>query len=158
MLDLGRLGEYTFGLWCSQVGLIPNGSKIDKTGWDYLVELPETYRDKNEPIHSSPIECRVQVKATNHSKKKLSINLKNLWRMSTINMPAYYVFIEFDGKKEAQAAYLVHVDHVFITNVIKRLHEIENAHAVHPQESIKDYLRTNPDNNKTNNLYEMAKD
>ncbi|HEC73380.1 MAG TPA: DUF3892 domain-containing protein [Methylophaga aminisulfidivorans] len=36
--------------------------------------------------------------------------------------------------------------------------EIENAHAVHPIKAIKDYLRTNPDKNKTNNLDEMAKD
>lgn len=36
--------------------------------------------------------------------------------------------------------------------------EIQNAHAVHPKRSIKDYLRTNPDSDKTNNLDEMAKD
>ena len=35
---------------------------------------------------------------------------------------------------------------------------IENAHAVHPRGKTKDYLRTNPDNRKGNNLDEMAKD
>ena len=35
--------------------------------------------------------------------------------------------------------------------------QIENAHAVHPKDGTKDYLRTNPDNKKGNNLDEMAK-
>lgn len=36
--------------------------------------------------------------------------------------------------------------------------QIANAHAVHPKASIKPYLRTNPDNQKKNNLDDMAKD
>lgn len=40
MRDLGQLGESTFAMWCAQVGLIANGSAIDKTGWDYYVEFP----------------------------------------------------------------------------------------------------------------------
>jgi len=36
--------------------------------------------------------------------------------------------------------------------------QIDNAHAVHPSNGTKDYLRTNPDNESGNNLDEMAKD
>jgi len=35
--------------------------------------------------------------------------------------------------------------------------QIDNAHAVHPKNSTKDYLRTNPDNKTGNNLDELAK-
>jgi hypothetical protein len=36
--------------------------------------------------------------------------------------------------------------------------QIDNAHAVHPKGATKDYLRTNPDDSKGNNLDEMAED
>ena len=35
--------------------------------------------------------------------------------------------------------------------------QIDNAHAVHPKNGTKDYLRTNPDNKTGNNLDELAK-
>ncbi|ODS24769.1 hypothetical protein AB835_01560 [Candidatus Endobugula sertula] len=36
--------------------------------------------------------------------------------------------------------------------------QIENAHSVRPKNGTKSHLRTNPDNQKGNNLDEMAKD
>lgn len=35
--------------------------------------------------------------------------------------------------------------------------QIDNAHAVHPKNGTKDYLRTNPDKKTGNNLDELAK-
>lgn len=42
-------------------------------------------------------------------------------------MPAFFVFIEFDGKEIAQNAFVVHVDNELISKVLKRLHEIEQS-------------------------------
>ena len=127
MRDLGLMGESTFSLWCADVGLVPNGSRIDKTGWDFFVEFPfDTAADPSE-IHKSAFECKVQVKATDKNERKLSITLSNLRRLITAQMPAFFVFIEFDGANTAQRAFIVHVDNELISKVLKRLHEIEQS-------------------------------
>jgi hypothetical protein len=45
-------------------------------------------------------------------------------------MPAFFVFIEFDGQNDAQKTFIVHVDNDLISRVLKRLHEIEQSDAV----------------------------
>ncbi len=127
MRDLGLMGESTFSLLCAEVGLIPNGSQIDKTGWDFFVEFPFDSGLSPQEIHKSAYECKVQVKATDKSDRKLSITLSNLRRLITAQMPAFFIFIEFDGKSSAQRAFVVHVDNNLITKVLKRLHQIEQS-------------------------------
>lgn len=125
--DLGLMGESTFSLWCADVGLIPNGSQVDKTGWDFFVEFPFSPGLSPHDIHKPAFECKVQVKATDKSDRKLPITLANLRRLITAQMPSFFVFIEFDGKNTAQRAYVVHVDNELITKVLKRLHVIEQS-------------------------------
>ena len=125
--DLGLMGESTFSLWCADVRLIPNGSQIDKTGWDFFVEFPFSSGLSPHNIHKPAFECKVQVKATDKIDRKLPITLANLRRLITAQMPSFFVFIEFDGKNTAQRAYVVHVDNELISRVLKRLHEIEQS-------------------------------
>jgi len=75
MRDLGLMGESVFSLWCGDAGIIPNGSQIDKTGWDFFVEFP--FKNENDPdkVHNAALECKVQVKATDKTERKLSITL-----------------------------------------------------------------------------------
>ncbi|MBS4018326.1 MAG: hypothetical protein KGZ68_08835, partial [Dechloromonas sp.] len=127
MKDLGQMGESTFNLWCAQAGLTANGSKVDKTGWDFFVEFPFAERVAPTQIHAPAIECKVQVKATDKTDRKLSIKLSNLRRLITAPMPAFFVFIEFDKKDVAQRAFLVHVDEGLISKTLKRIHELENV-------------------------------
>ncbi|WP_127559279.1 hypothetical protein [Saccharospirillum alexandrii] len=127
MRDLGLMGESTFSLWCADVGLIPNGSQVDKTGWDFFVEFPFDTGLSPHEIHKSAFECKVQVKATDKKDRKLPITLSNLRRLITAQMPAFFVFIEFDGKDTAQRAFVLHVDNELISKVLKRLHEIEQS-------------------------------
>lgn len=110
MRDLGQMGESTFSLWCGQAGLIANGSQVDRTGWDFFVEFPFTGSTDPIRLHDPAIECKIQVKATDKTDRKLPIKLSNLRRLITAPMPAFFVFIEFDGRNVAQRAFLVHVD------------------------------------------------
>lgn len=57
--DLGTLGESVFQGWCAGIGLVSNGSKIDKTGWDFLVEFPLIINSDCYELHKSGLECRV---------------------------------------------------------------------------------------------------
>ena len=125
MRDLGTMGESTFSLWCAQAGLVHNGSKIDKTGWDFYVEFPFTGNAEADQLHSSAIECKVQVKASDNRDRKLPIKLSNLRRLITAQMPAFFVFIEFDGDSNAQRAYLRHVDQSIISKTLEKIHKIE---------------------------------
>lgn len=127
MRDLGLMGESTFSLWCADAGLVPNGSQIDKTGWDFFVEFPFGSKVSTHEIHRSAFECKVQVKATDKNERKLSITLSNLRRLITAQMPAFFVFIEFDGKECAQRAFVVHVDEDLISKVLKRLHQVDQS-------------------------------
>ena len=93
MRDLGRLGEYTFSVWCSQVGLVANPSIIDKTGWDFYVQFPIADDLSVSKLHKPAVECRVQVKATDSSDRKWQITLSNLRQMATASMPTFYCFL-----------------------------------------------------------------
>lgn len=121
------MGESTFNLWCAQTGLTANGSKVDRTGWDFFVEFPFTGSTDPTRLHSPAIECKVQVKATDGTNRKLPIKLSNLRRLITAPMPAFLIFIEFDGKNVAQRAFLVHIDESIISKTLKRIHELENV-------------------------------
>ncbi|MHA3061040.1 DUF4365 domain-containing protein [Acinetobacter sp. ANC 4636] len=127
MRDLGQLGESTFAMWCAQVGLIANGSAIDKTGWDYYVEFPISSSITTNELHKSAFECKVQVKATDKQDRKLPITISNLRRMATAQMPTFYVFLEFGGKNEVQNAFILHIDNDLIFKILKKIHEIEQS-------------------------------
>lgn len=125
MRDLGGMGESFFSFWCSREGLTANPSIVDKTGWDYLVEFPFFTSPTVFNIHRSAPECKVQVKATDGKDRKLSIKLSNLRRLATSKTPAFIVFIEFNGRTEADSVFIVHLDNNLIFNILKRVHEVE---------------------------------
>lgn len=127
MRDLGSLGQFIFAAWCSSVGLTANGSQIDKTGWDFFVEFPLKQEDKlPKDMLPAPIECKIQVKSTDKRERKLSITVSNLNRLVKAQMPTFFCFIEFDGKNEAQSAYLVHVGKGIIEKTLKRIRELQS--------------------------------
>jgi len=123
--DLGTMGENTFSLWCAEAGLVNNGSKIDKTGWDFYVEFPFAGNSNADQLHAPAIECKVQVKTSDKRDRKLAIKLSNLRRLITAQMPAFFVFIEFDGESCAKRAYLRHVDQAIISKTLEKIHKIE---------------------------------
>ncbi|MEQ6888758.1 hypothetical protein ABE957_08760 [Halomonas sp. CS7] len=130
MSDLGNVGEADFKKWCHQADLAVNVAFVDKTGWDFIVEFPLESSLAIRDIHTSPIQCKVQVKSTKSRRRKLSIELSNLKRLATDPKPAFIVFIEYDEDDEAESAYLVHFDEELVSRVLKRLHEIEQGEEV----------------------------
>lgn len=123
MADIGRMGELDFNRWCCQVDLVANGSILDdKTGWDFFVEFPRLSNEFiPQDMQPAPIECKVQVKATDKQNKKCQIEVSNLQRLIKTQMPSFFCFIEYDGKNSAQSAYLVHVGKELIERTLKRI-------------------------------------
>lgn len=125
MRNLGRLGESTFQSWCAKDGISYNASVIDETGWDFYLEMPASIGGKTPEIHDTAIECKVQVKATDRRTGKLGIKLSNLKKLATAPMPAFFMFMEFDGKSYPVRAFLVHMDATLITQVLTRVYREE---------------------------------
>jgi hypothetical protein len=123
MRDLGGMGEAVFTYWCAQAGIACNKAGVDKTGWDFLVELPFSTASGE---HFGAVECKVQVKATDGNLKKISIKLSNLYRFATNPLPCFILFIEFDKKSEPQRSYLVHIDDTLVSKILKRKYEFEH--------------------------------
>ena len=126
MRNLGDLSEDFFRVWCSSLGFIANSSKIDRTGWDFFVELP--WKDDisiSNDMLPSPIECKIQVKGTDQQNRKVAVSLSNLNRLIRTQIPAFYCLIEFSGRHEPQAVFLKHVDPSMIEKVLKRIRELE---------------------------------
>jgi len=121
--DLGDLGETTFEQLCASVGLVANKSLKDRFGWDYIVEFP--YKNQNISIDmSQPIECKVQVKATDHQKRKLAIKVSVLDRLVKSSNPTFIIFLEFDESAEIQSIFLRHRDKEIIEKTLKRSREL----------------------------------
>jgi hypothetical protein len=126
-INLGPLGETEFTKLCLQADLTIHKSQMDRTGWDFLVEFlwkPDNLSPQD--ILPAPLECKIQVKSTNEQRKRESITLSNLHRLIKAKIPAFYCFIEFDGKPEPQAIYLVHVGKEIIEKTLRRIRELEN--------------------------------
>lgn len=128
--DLGSLGESEIARWADQRGIVPNRPLKDKKGWDLMLEFPHV-KSTNKfqyPLDIRPpeISCKVQVKSTDKQVGKIKgIKLSNWERMVKSPLPCFFVVIEFDGKVEAQRAYLVHVGKYWIGKTLARLRELE---------------------------------
>ena len=77
-------------------------------------------------IRPPEISCKVQVKSTDKQVGKIKgIKLSNWERMVKSLLPCFFVVVEFDGKVDAQRAYLVHVGKYWIGKTLEKLRELE---------------------------------
>jgi len=131
MRDLGRMGESAFAQWCASAGLTANSSTVDRTGWDFFVEFEFDSKENLQisTVHNAALECKVQVKSTDNNDRKLGIKLSNLKRLATAAMPAFIIFIEFDGTDSPQRVFLVHVNQDLSLKILSRLHDAEQQGA-----------------------------
>lgn len=125
MRDIGTMAECHFGSWCSSMGVTANSSNIDRTGWDYFVEFPLIFNGSvPRDLLPPPIECKVQVKATDSRDRKENITLSNMLRLIKSPIPAFFCLIEYDGKNEPQSVFLVHVGKAIIEKTLKRIRKL----------------------------------
>ncbi|MCU6236738.1 hypothetical protein KWH75_06605 [Morganella morganii] len=121
-LNLGKLGEDTFSLWCTEAELVSNRSHDeDATGWDHLVEFPYIESDKPKDTWGAPVECKVQVKSTQRKDRRLSIKSSVLKRLIDYSYPAFILFLEFNKQNKLENSFLVHVDKKITEKVLKEI-------------------------------------
>ena len=128
--DIGKMGESTFLNLCNQVDITANASSVDRYGWDYILEFPNNYENSNLPIdmQDMPIECKVQVKATDTNTGKHQIKLSAIHSLVRYKYPAFVCFINYNKGIEPFEIFLLHIDETIIAKVLKsvRKNEIRN--------------------------------
>jgi len=128
MRDVGEIGESVLAQWAAQVGITANRVQRDRTGWDFLLELPYGYHEG--PAHVpldrkvGPVQCLVQVKSTDSQPRRWAIKLDNWMRLVQSPLPAFVLVLEFEGSNECKGAYLVHVGDAVIRRVLQRVREL----------------------------------
>jgi hypothetical protein len=133
--NLGGIGESTFATLANEAGIVFNKSDIDKTGWDYLVEVPVSRRVPELDKRESPeIKCLVQVKATATGSAP-DVKLSHWERFAKSPLPAFFVIFEIGSDNKAKTAYVVHVGREWIERVLERLSKVptKSAHKIHKQ-------------------------
>jgi hypothetical protein len=134
--DVGEMGEQVLGTWAAEVGVTANKARRDRSGWDYIVELPLANVDGAvRPLDraSAPVQCLVQVKSTDEKRKaSWSVKLDNWWRLVTSQLPAFFLVLEFDGESNPRRAYLVHVGESLIRKVLLALRKASAARSKKP--------------------------
>jgi len=122
MRDLGEAGESAFSSWCAISGITANKSIKDRHGWDVYIEFDSGVDISNASrLHEPLIECKVQVKSTDGSKRALQIPLSNLKAMATTPYPTFYVLLEYDGTESPVRAFLLHVSNDLISEILQRV-------------------------------------
>jgi len=125
--DLGEMGEATLKSWAAQVGVTANKAGQDKRGWDFILEFPNQQFEPNTSSYDKvikPIQCFVQVKATDNNTGSLAIKLSNWVRLVNTELPAFFLVLDFDGENDCQKAYLIHIYENEIRKVLKRLRKL----------------------------------
>lgn len=128
--NVGKLGESEVEKWAHQRSIVPNKVQNDEKGWDTILEFPYVQSENKIPLpldmRPPEISCRVQVKSTDKKNGKITgIKLSNWERMVKSPSPWFFIVIEFDGKNDAQRAYLVHIGEYWIGKTLERLRELE---------------------------------
>lgn len=130
--DVGEMGEQVLGQWAAEVGVTANKAHRDRSGWDFILELPQQESDGAvRPMDRAlaPLQCLVQVKSTDKQAARWPVKLDNWWRLVSSPLPAFHLVLEFDGASNPHRAYLVHIGEPLIRTV---LFELRKASAARP--------------------------
>ncbi|WP_210523674.1 hypothetical protein [Pantoea ananatis] len=124
---IGTMGESYFNYLCASENVNCNKSEEDMAGWDYILDFPLVHNSPSSDTASGPIECKVQIKSTTKDRRYSQVKLSNLLRFVKTPLPAFFVFFEFDGKKEPQRMFLLHFDNEHIANALSKIRKAEQG-------------------------------
>lgn len=120
---VGNMGRGDFEKLCSACGLIYNSSSDDDSGgWDAIVDFPliDGIALLNSPKKHS-IQCLVQIKSTDGTKKGVQVKLSNMKRFCDTPLPCFFFFARYNGNVNIESAYLVHINRDIMFQVLKRI-------------------------------------
>jgi len=122
---VGNMGRGDFDRLCSASGLIYNSSSEDDSGgWDAIVEFPLISGiDLLNSLNEQSIQCLVQIKSTDGTKKSVQVKLSNMKRFCDTPLPCFFFFAHYNGNASIKSAYLVHINRDVMFQVLKRIRQ-----------------------------------
>jgi len=106
--ELGEAGETLFANLCVRAGFTCNKSNRDRTGWDFVVELPMAGPDAGALDARLPTACAVQLKST-ASAGPVKLSLSSIERLAKDPRPAFVVVLRLTPEGEPRTGYLIHL-------------------------------------------------
>ncbi|QEH81582.1 hypothetical protein EIK56_27240 [Sphingomonas sp. C8-2] len=121
--QLGAAGESLFESLCLRARLEPNKSQRDRTGWDFIVELPMKEPDDAISLdHRRPTTCHVQLKSTaGENGPRVSIRLSAIERLAKDVNPAFLIVFRLRPDGEPLRGYLIHLLGAHLARILRRL-------------------------------------
>ncbi|ELY3435477.1 hypothetical protein SMX07_003531 [Cronobacter sakazakii] len=122
---VGNIGKADFDKLCNLAELIVNSSlQEDAAGWDAIVEFPlENNITQLNTLDTQPIQCFIQVKATDGESNSVQVKLSNMKRFCDSSLPCFFFFAKYNGGINLVSAFLVHVDDKMMYDVLKKIRE-----------------------------------
>ncbi|GAA0318304.1 hypothetical protein GCM10009087_30920 [Sphingomonas oligophenolica] len=121
--ELGRKGEGRLEDICVDAKLVPNRVKVDRKGWDYLVEWHHPETDHRYDERDPSISCRVQVKTVWEGAKSIKLRLSSAEALATDHRPAFIYIVEVSDALQFSGAYIIHLRGRFLEDLLRKLRE-----------------------------------
>ena len=124
--QLGSHGQSVFKTICTSMGITVTKPEEDINGWDFYLEFPTaTVKGIFDTTHTSNLQCKVQVKSSYHKDGNRAVHLSTLKILTTDSLPAFIVFLEFNGSDELDAFFTTHIESTLSFRILKKVKESE---------------------------------
>ncbi len=127
MRDLGNIAERTVESWAAERSIPAQPVRVDRTGWDILLELPIVMAPgpgggpQAMDRCLAPLSCLMQVKATTAAKASRPISLRNCLRLAKNPQPVFFLILLYGKGSAPRQAYLVPLDEDWVYRILKRV-------------------------------------
>ncbi|MCX4153064.1 MULTISPECIES: hypothetical protein [Paraburkholderia] len=121
--ELGDKGENRFQELCSDARLTCNKASRDRTGWDFIVELPIDESDVSLDRRPPSWTCYVQLKTIWDDNDAIAVNLKMAERLAKQPNPSFILVLKVDNDLNFTSAYLLHMSGANLAKILKRLRQ-----------------------------------
>lgn len=120
--QIGEAAENKARDWLGLSRITAHRPERDKRGWDFILEYDlnsEKPLEQAEPV----VTCKLQVKGTVDDEGWINIKLSNWNKMVKQPFPFFVLVIVFSKTdlEVVNAAYLIHIDEGYVSQVLKRL-------------------------------------
>lgn len=118
---ISRISETRVKEWAEKNDAAVNSSDPDEFGWDHYIEFEATHvHETLAQLHTSPLKCKAQIKATDAAGGNRQLTLSSLKHVATDTIPAFIIFVEYYKKNKPQNVYVTHIGEEITYQILSR--------------------------------------
>ena len=126
---LGRAGQSDFGGLCDKGRLVANNSeRVDRMGWDYIVEFPLPHQRGDAPFDSRPKfpDMKIQIKTIWSDRTTVDVELPAAERLARWDYPSFIVIMRMNMDMTYKDIYVIHLLDDNLARILKALRKAED--------------------------------